>query len=252
PYLIERLETINKELVNAQQKVVRTVQLATMGKMSTKIAHEINNSLSGVLNYMIFMQKLLSSESFDLARFRKYLVTMEKEIIRISDFVKGLLVFANAKDPDLKKVPVAEMINESIKNVTSQISLENIEIHKEFEHKDLCIKADARQIQQVFTNMIINSVQAMPDGGAITFRVKRSSENGFVLIELVDTGFGISPEHKDKIFDPFFTNNFEKKNVGLGLSTAYSVVLLHDGDIKVQSQPDKGTAIIIKLPEYLQ
>ena len=253
PYLIERLETINKELIDAQQKVVRTVQLATMGKMSTKIAHEINNSLSGVLNYMIFMQKLLNSESLDLARFRKYLVTMEKEIIRISDFVKGLLVFANAKDPDIQKVSVADIIKESIKSVGSQISLENIDIYKEFENKDLCIKADARQIQQVFTNMMINSVQAMPKGGSITLRVNRSLENGFVLIELVDTGFGIPSEHKDKIFNPFFTtSNFQKKNVGLGLSTAYSVVLLHDGDIRVESQPDKGTKIIIKLPEYLQ
>ncbi len=253
PYLIERLETINKELINAQQKAVRTVQLATMGKMSTKIAHEINNSLSGVLNYMIFMQKLLNSESFDLARFRKYLVTMEKEIFRMSEFVKGLLVFANAKDPDLQNVSVTEIIEKSIKNVTSQISLENIDIHKEFENKDLCIKADVRQMQQVFTNMMINSVQAMPKGGSITIRAKRSSEIGFVVIELVDTGFGIPPEHKDKIFDPFFTtNNFQKKNIGLGLSTAYSVVLLHDGDIKVESQDDKGTKIIIKLPEYQQ
>ncbi len=250
PYLIERLENVNKELLNAQQRVVKSAQLATMGKMATNIAHEINNPLSGVLNYLKFMQKLMDSDSVDLSRFKKYLVTMENETTRVSEFVKSLLDFANPAEPQIQKVSAVAVIEKTIFIVSHQVSLQNIEIKKEFKDHDLYIKADFTQIQQILINMIINSAQAMPEGGTIVFRVKRAPDKAFIQIEIEDSGCGIPPAHQDKIFDPFFTTRSQEQNIGLGLSTAYSIVLLHGGDIQVRSTVGEGTLFIIKIPEY--
>jgi signal transduction histidine kinase/iron only hydrogenase large subunit-like protein len=250
PYLIERLEKVNKELMNAQQRVVRSAQLATMGKMATNIAHEINNPLSGVLNYLKFMQKLIDSDSCKLERFKKYLLTMENETTRVSEFVKGLLDFAKPAEPQIQKVSAVAIIEKTLFIVSHQVSVQNIKIEKEFPNQDLYIKADFTQIQQILINMIINSAQAMPDGGTIVFRVKKAVDTGFVQIDIEDTGAGISPEHKDKIFEPFFTTRDHDSNIGLGLSTAYSIILMHDGDIEVKSQVGKGTCFTLKIPEF--
>jgi two-component system, NtrC family, sensor kinase len=250
PYLIERLEKVNKELMNAQQRVVRSAQLATMGKMATNIAHEINNPLSGVLNYLKFMQKLIDSDSFELERFKKYLVTMENETTRVSEFVKGLLDFAKPAEPQIQKVSAVVIIEKTLFIVSHQVSLQNIKIEKAFPNQDLYIKADFTQLQQILINMIINSAQAMPDGGSIIFRVKKATDTGFVQIEIEDTGVGISPEHQDKIFEPFFTTRDHDSNIGMGLSTAYSIILMHDGDIEVKSKVGTGTCFILKIPEF--
>jgi two-component system NtrC family sensor kinase len=252
PYLIEKLQSMNKELLEAQERSIRAAQLASMGELAAGVAHEINNPLAGVLNYVKLMQKFiqLGIDEERIAKFDKYLETMENETVRISEIVKGMLEFARPTEPVVSKISIKELVQKTLFLIGHQISMQNIKISEGYESEALFINADFKQIQQVLLNMIINSTQAMPNGGEISIGARTAVNPHFVAIEIKDTGCGIEKQNLDKIFDPFFTSKLDRKGTGLGLSTAYHIIVKHGGDIKVESEVGKGSKFTLFLPVY--
>ena len=249
PYLIDKLEKMNQEVLEAQERLIHSARLASMGEVAAGVAHEINNPLAGVINYVKLMRKKVQAllQEPDLSGLMRYLEIMETEMRRISEIVKELLDFARPTDPDITKISVAELIKKSLFLLSHQFSLQNIDIVEESDAPDYNILADFKQMQQVLLNILINAAQAMPEGGRLFVRYRRVGETR-LEIEIQDTGCGIPSENLGKIFDPFFSTKLEKKGTGLGLSVVYSIVDKHHGSLRVKSQVGQGATFIIQLP----
>ena len=251
PYLIDRLERINRELLETQERLVRSARLASMGELAAGVAHEINNPLAGVLTYIKLMRKKVETPPSpipDLQKFSDYLHTIEEETTRVSEIVKSLLEFARPSEPVMAKISAVEIVKKALFLIGHQLRLQNIEIHEQYESNLPDVKADLRQIQQVLLNLLINAAQAMPEGGRIIVRAQKCSDGPFLDLQVEDSGTGIAPENVHKIFDPFFTTKSAQKGTGLGLSTAYSIMVKHGGTIQVTSQAGKGTVFTVRLP----
>ena len=253
PFLIERLEKMNQEMLQAQERIIRSARLASMGEMAAGVAHEINNPLAGVITYLKLMQKKLKLDDInpnEINKFTDYLVLMETETFRVSEIVKSLLEFARPSKPQMMCISVKDVIQKSLLIMNHQVSLQNIIIEEKYDESDLYIKGDFKQLQQVMLNLIINSAQAMSRGGII--KISAQSLNGDSVIEILveDTGCGIPDENLEKIFNPFFSTKTNKKGTGLGLSTVYSIINKHNGNILVKSKVDQGTQFYIRLPQY--
>ena len=250
PYLIDKLQKMNKEMLAVQERLIRSARLASMGQLAAGVAHEINNPLAGVLTYLKLMQKKLSLDEVpkdDLHKFMKYLETMESETIRVSDIVKNLLEFARPSEPNISPVSVSDIIKRSLFLVEHPLALQNIHISEHYEPDMPQIWVDQKQIQQVLMNLFINAAQAMPDGGELSIWAHNNCEDDFVIIEVKDSGCGIPEENIHRIFDPFFTTKAEKKGTGLGLSLVSSIIEKHKGHIDVASEVDKGTTFRVHL-----
>ncbi|MBC7187397.1 MAG: 4Fe-4S binding protein, partial [Calditrichaeota bacterium] len=178
PYLIDRLERMNREIIETQERLIRSARLASMGELAAGVAHEINNPLAGVLTYLKLIQKKLSADQVprdDLAKFRQYLQTMEHETIRCSDIVKNLLEFARPSEPTITPLAVEEIVKKSLFLVRHQIALQNINIVERYEEGLPPIMADSKQMQQVLLNLFINPAQAMPEGGVLRISARRAN-----------------------------------------------------------------------------
>jgi len=251
PYLINRLETTNRELLETQERLVRSARLASMGELAAGVAHEINNPLAGVLTYIKLMRKKVETPPSplpDMQKFNDYLHTVEEETTRVSEIVKSLLEFARPSEPVVTKVTAQEIVKKALLLIGHQLTLQNIEINEKYEERLPDVKADLRQIQQVLLNLLINAAQAMPDGGRVFIRAQKSPDEPFVDLQVTDTGAGIAPENLHRVFEPFFTTKSTQKGTGLGLSTAYSIMVKHGGTIQASSQLGKGSVFTVRLP----
>jgi len=251
PYLINRLETTNRELLETQERLVRSARLASMGELAAGVAHEINNPLAGVLTYIKLMRKKVETPPSplpDMQKFNDYLHTVEEETTRVSEIVKSLLEFARPSEPVVAKVTAQEIVKKALLLIGHQLTLQNIEINEKYEERLPDVKADLRQIQQVLLNLLINAAQAMPDGGRVFIRAQKSPDEPFVDLQVTDTGAGIAPENLHRVFEPFFTTKSTQKGTGLGLSTAYSIMVKHGGTIQASSQLGKGSVFTVRLP----
>ena len=176
---------------------------------------------------------------------------MEKavtEASRCKDIVKGLLDFARQTEPKVEQSDVNETLERTLNLVKNQVLFQNVKITKL-----LCLSLpkvlmDVGQMQQVFTNIILNAAEAMEGKGQLTVTTQTSSGNEHIQIEFTDTGCGISPENCEKIFDPFFTTKEVGRGTGLGLAVSHGIIARHKGIIEVKSEPGKGATFIIKLP----
>lgn len=250
--LEEKVEERTKELKAAQLQIIQSEKLASIGKLSATIAHEINNPLNGILTYTKLIEKRLDRDNLtqqEVQKIKSYLVTMIRETERCSAIVRNLLDFARQREPSLKHdVNLNNLLEDSLTFLSNQISLQNIEVIRRYSEIP-AITADPQQMRQVFLNILINACEAMPKGGRITVSSRYLSDEQKVVIEIEDTGVGIEKEYLDKIFDPFFTT--KEKGTGLGLSVVYGIVTAHKGELKVESNKAEGTKVIIKLPVKL-
>ncbi len=228
---------------------MQSEKLASIGKLAATIAHEINNPLNGILTYTKLIERKLAQDSVkreELERFRSYLSIMERETERCSNIVRNLLDFARQREPSLKSdVDVNGVLEEALSLVANQIALQEIQLEKSF-GKLPPIMADPMQLRQAFLNILINSCEAIQDGGRIRIATEYLEGEGMVRVEFSDNGVGIEEEDLHKIFDPFFTT--KEKGTGLGLSVVYGIINSHQGNIEVKSKPKEGTTVTIKLP----
>jgi two-component system NtrC family sensor kinase len=242
PYALKQLRATQEELIQAEK-------LTSLGQMAASIAHEVNNPLAGVLVYTQLLAKRINSDKFSKDNALEYLSKMETELTRSSRLIRNLLDFARQSPPSLREVNVNEVLERSFELAAHSAELQKIKVSKEFDSSLPNIMADFDQLQQVCTNLIMNAIQAMPEGGSLTLRTSADSD-GQLKIEVQDTGQGIPKENMRKLFTPFFTTKEKGKGAGLGLAVAYGIVQRHKGRIEVQSKEGEGTTFTIYLPRH--
>ncbi|MCK4764506.1 MAG: HAMP domain-containing protein [Candidatus Aminicenantes bacterium] len=248
--LEKKVEERTQKLNQAREQLIQSEKMASMGVLASSVAHEINNPLQGILTYIKLMLKVISGEEIDQKRraeFKNYLQLMGDEIERCGGMVKNLLVFSRQSRLDIREADVNAVINNSLKLLDNKIKLQNIALEIKLQENIPLIFCDVKQVQQTLIALLINALEAMPEGGKISVAT-RSDDSENVEIIIADTGMGIGKEKMRNIFDPFFTTKESAKSTGLGLFVAYGIIKEHKGTIKVKSEKGKGAEFRIKLP----
>ncbi len=241
--LQERL-AMERTLRETQEKLLQSEKLAAMGRLTSQIAHELNNPLYGIMNTL----ELLKSEVSPQNKRRKLLDMALSETERLTDLLRKMLSFSKPEEEERQSTDINTILDEILILVKKQLQENDIKLVSALSDEIGKVKASKNQLRQVVLNLISNARDAMPEGGTLTFITR--SENGKVIIEVTDTGVGINEEDINSIFDAFFTTKDSVKDVGLGLSVCYGFIKDHDGDISVASKVGEGTTFTIILPEY--
>lgn len=239
----KHIENQLQEIQDLQSQLIQVEKMASIGQLAGGIAHELNNPLGSILGF----SQLVVRETNDDDPRKQDLHRIERAAYRCKKIIESLLSFARQRDADFKEVNLLHVLTETLALCENQLGKSRIEIHREIPPELPGILGDANQLQQVFTNLIVNAIDAMPRGGKLTLSV-REMLPGRLELRFSDTGEGIDPENVRKIFDPFFTTKEVGKGTGLGLSIAYGIVKKHNGEIKVQSAKGSGTTFILEFP----
>ncbi len=247
--LNDELNSYIARLKNTQKQLIQSEKMNALGQLSAAIAHEINNPLGGALVYTKLLEKKVGGDTFSKEEALSNLTKIEAAVDHCSKLVRGLLDFSRQTEPALKPVKVSEVIDRTMSLIGHQAGMNKVNVIREEAEPVPLVFADTGQIQQVFINLMVNAIQAMPGGGELTIR-SVAGEDNLVQVSFRDTGCGIAPEHMDKLFTPFFTTKDEVKGVGLGLSVSYGIIERHGGSIEVQSEPGKGSTFTVRLPAY--
>jgi two-component system NtrC family sensor kinase len=242
--LRDRLQ-MERALRDTQEQLLQSEKLAAMGRLTSQIAHELNNPLYGIMNTL----ELLKTEVPADNKRRKILDMALSETIRLSDLLRKMLSFSKPDQEERHPVDINSVLDEILLLHEKQLKENDINIAVTFAEGLNLVNASKNQLRQVFLNMVANARDAMPDGG--TLSVVTGGDTDKINVEISDTGTGIREEHLDKIFDSFFTTKGEIKGVGLGLSVCYGFIKDHGGDIEVKSQVGEGTAFTITLPVHV-
>jgi signal transduction histidine kinase len=239
----EELQAANEELKKAQEQLIRSEKLAAIGQLAGGVGHELRNPLGAIKNAVYYIKgKVAKSELMQQEpRVMAFLNIIDEEVDSSNKIINDLLGFSRVGKPAVSPTRMERVIEEAVSRVHLP---ENIKLTKGLDSKLPEVEVDSVQIQQVLINMITNAVQAMPDGGELTIIARE--KDGFLELEVADTGSGIPEEIRDKIFDPLFTTR--AKGIGLGLAVCKSIIERHQGNIEVESQLGKGTTFRIKLP----
>src|SRR4030043_1024225 len=241
--LRERLR-IERELREMQQALLHSEKLAAMGKLTSQIAHELNNPIYGIMNTLEPLKTEVPPES----KRRRILELSLSETERLSEMLRSMLSFSKPEEEKRTPVKINELIEGILLVMEKQMRESNVLVTTAFSGEIPELMASTNQIRQVMLNMIKNAKESMPSGGTLNVRTMLSG--GKVLIVTRDTGTGIPEEIRDRIFDAFFTTKQKVKGVGLGLSVCYGIIKDHGGEIKVESEEGKGTTFIISLPAW--
>jgi PAS domain S-box-containing protein len=229
------------EKIRLQQQLVTSEKLASIGLLSAGVAHEINTPLTGISSYIQMLQKKLTD-----SHYAQILEKIEVQTDRVSRIVKNLLNFArNPAESAFHKVSIPDSLKEIISLIEYKLKAMNIKLELDLAPVRL-IWGQGERLQQVFINIILNAIDAMPKGG--TLRIAAESAGGEVVVRIADTGTGIQPQHRPHIFDPFFTTKGIGKGTGLGLSISYAIINEHEGNIRVESEVGKGSCFTITIP----
>jgi two-component system NtrC family sensor kinase len=235
-------------LSRAQEQLIQTEKLSSLGKLSASIAHEINNPLAGILTTSKLLQRIVTDDGQATPeQAMKPLKLIEREANRCTAIVRNLLGFARERPLELTSVDVNAALEEALFLIANQTVLQNIAIERDLEPLPP-IEADFGQVRQAFANILINACDAMPKGGTLRVRTRPEPLSQRVRIEIADTGIGIPKEQLSKVMDPFFTT--KEKGTGLGLSVVYGIVKRHGGRVDIESEPGIGSTIAIVLPEH--
>jgi two-component system NtrC family sensor kinase len=246
--LEEKVAERTGELRAAQDTLVRTEKLSSLGKLSASIAHEINNPLAGILTFAKLMIRTIEHGPVGDAERKtlvKQLALVQRESERCSAIVRNLLDFARERPLQLKALDVNHVVEEVFSLVANQTAMLGVEVTKDLARVPM-VEADFGQLRQAFLNIVINGIEAMGKGGHLRVSTRPLPGQDGLEIVVQDDGPGIPPELMQKIFDPFFTT--KEKGTGLGLSVVYGIVERHKGRVTVESEPGKGTRFTIRLP----
>lgn len=252
PYSIEKLhQTVeelaisNQQLANTREALIQSEKMASMGQLAAGIAHEINNPLGVVLMYSHLLLEELQIDPDD----KDALKMIADHADRAKKIVAGLLHFARENKVALKSVKLSQLVEDCLKPIKFPVG---IHVVKDFKLNDQNTELDRDQMMQVLSNLITNSITAMPGGGLLT--ISAEDDDKHVKLKISDTGTGIPQEILGKIFEPFFTTKKAGEGTGLGLAISYGIVKMHRGNIEVTSNDDvksgpTGTTFTITLPK---
>jgi len=237
-----------------EEELMQSEKLASLGQLAASVVHEVNNPLAGIMVYVKLLLKKYRNKTIDVESTETQLLKMEKELDRTTRIIRNLLDFARQSEPSMMPVDINKVIDAALHLVGNQINLENIKLTKNLDRRLPLVQADFDKIQQVLINIMLNAIQAMPNGGDLT--VTSTAAKGVriddtrkdcVRIDIRDTGVGIEKENLGRLFTPFFTTKEKGKGVGLGLSVVHGIIGKHKGKIDVESEPHVGTTFSIYL-----
>ena len=242
--LVTSLNSMIKELNKRNKELVQAQKLASLGRLTSGVAHELNNPLNNIsTSVQILIEEL---EDDDLEYKKDLLMGAEKEVERSKEIVRSLLEFARERSHTLKQAYFKDLVDNAIKRVKSQVP-ENITLTVDVPD-DIQGNFSVLGIERVLINLIVNAIQAIKNGGEVTVKACKQESNSGFCFQVIDTGEGIPKEIISKIFDPFFTTKEVGKGTGLGLSIIYGIIEQHGGKIKVSSEVGQGTTFTCFLP----
>ena len=251
--LEEKVESKSRDLKLAERQVLHMETMASLGKLSATVAHELNNPLSGVLTYARLIRRELNQQALDPAvhaELDKYLGLVDRECSRCGAIVHNLLAFARRRGAQMAPVDLNGVVERSLMLVRHHTEMRNIRLVSLPLEGDATITADAGQIQQALLALLMNAIEAMPnaEGAEHALTVRLGAEADGVLIEVCDTGVGIAEDALPHIFEPFFSTKGGESGVGLGLAVVYGIVNRHGGSVEVVSEVGRGTTFKLRLP----
>jgi signal transduction histidine kinase len=224
--------------------MAQTEKLAAIGQLAAGVAHEINNPMGVIQCYarLIVKSQEPGSQTMQDAEI------IQKHTRQCKKVVEDLLNFARISESRKQVGRIDDCLTEVVAVLEPHYNKEGITLSVEKAADLPPVEVDEVQFKQVLMNLIINAVQAMPEGGRIAVTADCDPETGALLVSVADTGLGIGEKHLHRIFDPFFTTKGAGKGTGLGLSVSYGIIQQHGGDITVESVPGNGTTFTITLP----
>jgi signal transduction histidine kinase len=237
--LERRVQEKSEALRRAQAEVVQSEKLASLGYLSAGMAHEIRNPLNSIA---LFVQLIKSG--LDEHERLDYVEKILKEVDRIDNILGKLLDASKRPKFEISEVRVDRVLEHTLDAFTPQLRQKRIRAVTDFKNIPPAIKADPMEIEQIFTNLFLNSIHVMPEEGTLT--VELEGDEQWLTVRVSDTGPGIPPENLPNIFDPFFTTN--SRGTGLGLSVVLRIVKTYKGKIEVEKSDNSGTTFLVRLP----
>lgn len=251
----EELENALKSLKETQAQLIQVEKMAAVGQLAAGVAHELNNPLGGILGYSQFALEKINQKPVhqfteeDTASFLQYLKDIEQQTKRCWSIIQSLLKFSRAsRKEEFEPIDVNSLIRETFAFTRHQVEKNKVGLVERLADSLPLINGHPSQLQQVFTNLILNAVQAMPKGGTLTIATRMREDLKTVEISFTDTGEGIPEENLDKIFEPFFSTKRVGEGTGLGLSVSYGLIKNHGGEIEVKSKKNQETTFTVILP----
>jgi PAS domain S-box-containing protein len=249
-YTVELEDKVDKGTATAkklEQQVLHSEKLAALGRLAAGVAHEIGNPLTSISTFAQLLREMATDEFTQSS-----LDIINNHIRRITEIVRQMSTFSRADSLNIKFVQLNDVVNSTLDLMRFDKRMKStIEIGVVLDPALPKTMIDEGQLSQVFINIILNALDAMPDGGKLTVATRPGADDqgrDSIMIEFADTGIGISKHEIEKIFDPFYTTKEAGKGTGLGLSVSYNIVKRFKGDIKVESESGKGTVFTIILP----
>lgn len=237
------LERDSKLKERTEKQIVKSAKLASLGRLASGIAHEINNPLTGILTYASLLL-----EDFKGTEHEEDLQVIVNEALRCRKIVKQVLDFARESKLEKEPANINDVIRQSLTMLEKLANFQNVKIITELAADLPVLNLDVTQMRSVINNLAINAADAMPHGGTLTIRTWHHRDKNQVVVEVTDTGVGIAEENIGKVYDPFFTTKEVGKGTGLGLAVTYGIVNRHNGSIEIKSKVGEGTTFTINLP----
>jgi signal transduction histidine kinase len=246
------VEERTHQLKETHAKLLHHDKMASLGKLSASVVHEINNPIAGILNLIILMKRILAENSLDpkdIEQFNFYLNLMETETRRTSRVVSNLLAFSRQSKMEMKPVDINRLLEQTLVLNSNLLKIASVKVQKRMDSSLPNIVGSEDQLKQVFMNLISNAAQAMEpkEGGVLRIETSLSTKEPGVMVKIKDSGIGIPEEDIPRLFEPFFTTR-KRKGVGLGLSVVYGIIQDHGGSIYVKSKVGEGATFSVKLP----
>jgi two-component system NtrC family sensor kinase len=234
-----RVEQRTRELRTSQARVIRAEKMAAVGRLAGSVAHEVNNPLQAITLHLQLVTDEINSQSA-----QEQINIVQHELDRISEIVQRLLEFQRPKLARRSRQRIEDLLEEVLALAGKQSQQAGVSIDYHLEDDLMPVLASGDQIKQVFLNLILNAIEAMPGGGKLTIRGRSSDD--VVIITFTDTGPGISPEEMNQLFEPFFST--KQSGSGLGLAVSQEIITSHGGLLEVFNHPQSGAVFTVTLP----
>lgn len=236
------LEEKSKELLVAQKELARSERLAGLGLLAAGVAHEINNPLAIIRGNAELLQDAIPPDREE----REEVDAIVDEAVRIGRIVGNLRTFSRSGLKRISSFSLGGLLDDILDRMGHQVPLDRYRLDRTYWGGDVIIDGDGDQLRQVFTNLVLNGLQAMPEGGELHLSLDVDEGDGLVRVTVRDHGCGMTTEQMEKLFTPFFTT--KQRGTGLGLAVSYGIVRDHGGEVRVESCPGAGSAFVVILP----
>jgi signal transduction histidine kinase len=240
------MNTMMDQLAQHQEQLIKAHKLKAVGTLTAGVAHELNNPINNIMLTAAMLQEdyleIDDTERLDMIK------DLVDEADRSQKIIRNLLEFAREQEIDTQLLQLDDIVEESLQLVANQLKLYKVKVERRFANNLGPISGDKQQLTQVFLNLALNAIDAMPDGGTLAIETDTIREGSFLKVDFTDSGTGIADHIKHHIFDPFFTSKPQGKGTGLGLSVSLGIIRKHGGDILVDSRIGEGTTFSVLLP----